>query len=29
MTVRQPRYSKAEFAFRGDRIYKTEVRSQF
>ncbi len=28
MTVRQPRYSKAEFALRGDRIYETEVRSQ-
>jgi 23S rRNA maturation mini-RNase III len=29
MTVRQPRYSKAEFARMGDRIYETEVRSQF
>ncbi|MGK7902868.1 MAG: hypothetical protein AB4352_15955 [Hormoscilla sp.] len=28
MTVRQPRYSKEEFARRGDRIYETEVRSQ-
>ena len=28
MTVRQPRYSKAEFALRGDRIYETQVRSQ-
>ena len=28
MTVRQPRYSKEEFARRGDRIYETQVRSQ-
>lgn len=29
MTVRQPRYSKAEFALRGDRRDETEVRSLF
>lgn len=29
MTVRQPRYSKEEFALRGDRIYETRVRSLF
>ena len=28
MTVRQPRYSKEEFARRGDEIYESEVRSQ-
>jgi peptide subunit release factor RF-3 len=28
MTVRQPRYSKEEFAQRGDALYETEVRSQ-
>ncbi|EKQ69921.1 hypothetical protein OsccyDRAFT_1520 [Leptolyngbyaceae cyanobacterium JSC-12] len=28
MTVRQPRYSKEEFARRGDQIYETQVRSQ-
>jgi hypothetical protein len=28
MTVRQPRYSKEEFARRGDEIYQTQVRSQ-
>lgn len=28
MSVRQPRYSKAEFARRGDEIYETQVRSQ-
>jgi hypothetical protein len=28
MTVRQPRYSKEEFAQRGDRIYESQVRSQ-
>jgi len=28
MTVRQPRYSKEEFARRGDEIYETQVRSQ-
>jgi hypothetical protein len=28
MTVRQPRYSKEEFAQRGDRIYQIQVRSQ-
>ncbi|MEG3440367.1 hypothetical protein V0288_24785 [Pannus brasiliensis CCIBt3594] len=27
MTVRQPRYSKEEFARRGDEIYETRVRS--
>jgi len=26
MTVRQPRYSKEEFAQRGDEIYKSQVR---
>ena len=29
MTVRQPRYSKEEFARRGDEIYESQVRSQF
>jgi hypothetical protein len=28
MTSRQPRYSKEEFARRGDEIYETQVRSQ-
>jgi hypothetical protein len=28
MTVRQPRYSKEEFAQRGDAIYETQVRPQ-
>ena len=28
MTVRQPRYSKEEFARRGKEIYETQVRSQ-
>ena len=28
MTVRQPRYSKEEFAQRGDEIYETQVRQQ-
>jgi hypothetical protein len=28
MTVRQPRYSKEEFARRGDEIYENQVRSQ-
>ena len=28
MTVRQPRYSKEEFARRGHEIYETQVRSQ-
>ena len=28
MTVRQPRYSKEEFARRGNEIYKSQVRSQ-
>ncbi|MFZ4729461.1 MAG: hypothetical protein ACOYMQ_12500 [Pseudanabaena sp.] len=28
MTVRQPRYSKDEFARRGDEIYETQVRPQ-
>ncbi len=28
MTVRQPRYSKKEFARRGDEIYESQVRSQ-
>ncbi|WP_017324074.1 hypothetical protein [Synechococcus sp. PCC 7336] len=28
MTARQPRYSKEEFARRGDEIYETQVRSQ-
>ncbi|MBE9212214.1 hypothetical protein IQ247_05725 [Plectonema cf. radiosum LEGE 06105] len=27
MAVRQPRYSKEEFARRGDEIYETQVRS--
>jgi hypothetical protein len=28
MTVRQPRYSKEEFARRGDQIYESQVRQQ-
>jgi hypothetical protein len=28
MTVRQPRYSKEEFARRGDEIYESQVRHQ-
>ncbi len=28
MKLRQPRYSKEEFARRGDEIYETQVRSQ-
>ncbi len=28
MVVRQPRYSKEEFARRGNRIYETQVRPQ-
>jgi len=28
MTVRQPRYSKEEFARRGDEIYELQIRSQ-
>ncbi|NJO80665.1 MAG: hypothetical protein HC827_20605 [Cyanobacteria bacterium RM1_2_2] len=28
MTVRQPRYSKEEFARRGDEIYEAQVRPQ-
>jgi hypothetical protein len=28
MTVRQPRYSKEEFAQRGDEIYESHVRQQ-
>ena len=28
MTVRQPRYSKVEFAKRGDELYQTQIRSQ-
>jgi hypothetical protein len=28
MTVRQPRYSKEEFAQRGDALYESQVRSQ-
>jgi len=28
MTVQQPRYSKEEFARRGDEIYESQVRSQ-
>jgi hypothetical protein len=28
MIVRQPRYSKEEFAQRGNKIYETQVRSQ-
>ena len=28
MAIRQPRYSKEEFAQRGDEIYETQVRQQ-
>jgi hypothetical protein len=28
MTVRQPRYSKEEFAQRGDALYESDVRAQ-
>ena len=28
MTVRQPRYSKEEFAQRGDDLYETQIRTQ-
>ena len=28
MTIRQPKYSKEEFARRGDAIYEAEIRSQ-
>ncbi|CAN1210963.1 hypothetical protein TUMEXPCC7403_12240 [Tumidithrix helvetica PCC 7403] len=28
MAVRQPRYSKEEFAQRGDKIYESQVRQQ-
>jgi hypothetical protein len=28
MTVRRPRYSKEEFARRGEAIYELEIRSQ-
>jgi hypothetical protein len=28
MAVRQPRYSKEEFAQRGDSLYESEIRSQ-
>jgi hypothetical protein len=28
MAVRQPRYSKEEFAQRGDALYESEVRQQ-
>jgi hypothetical protein len=28
MTVRQPRYSKEEFALRGDKIYESQIRAQ-
>lgn len=28
MTVRQPRYSKEEFAQRGDALYESDIRSQ-
>ena len=28
MAVRQPRYSKEEFAKRGDEIYESQIRSQ-
>ena len=28
MTVRQPRYSKEDFAQRGDAIYESQIRSQ-
>ena len=28
MTIRQPRYSKDEFAQRGDEMYDSQIRSQ-
>lgn len=28
MTIRQPRYSKEEFARRGDEIYESQIRAQ-
>jgi hypothetical protein len=28
MTIRQPRYSKEEFAQRGDEIYESQIRPQ-
>jgi hypothetical protein len=28
MTLRQPRYSKEEFAQRGDALYESQIRSQ-
>jgi hypothetical protein len=28
MALRQPRYSKEEFAQRGDALYKAQIRSQ-
>jgi hypothetical protein len=28
MAVRQPRYSKEEFALRGDALYESQIRSQ-
>ena len=28
MLVRQPRYSKEEFAQRGDELYQTQIRAQ-
>jgi hypothetical protein len=28
MTIRQPRYSKEEFAQRGDALYNSQIRSQ-
>ena len=28
MTIRQPRYSKEEFAQRGDEMYDSQIRSQ-
>jgi outer membrane protein assembly factor BamB len=28
MAIRQPRYSKEEFAQRGDRLYQTQIKSQ-
>jgi hypothetical protein len=28
MAIRQPRYSKEEFAQRGDRLYQSQIKSQ-
>jgi len=28
MAIRQPKYSKEEFAQRGDRLYQTKIKSQ-